>query len=57
MNFLIELGFYLCTFNLKILESIHSSLDYFRQAESLETSYIRITEKHNSHFIHMKTET
>lgn len=32
MNFLIEFGFYLCTFNLKVFESIHSSFYYPRQA-------------------------
>ena len=31
MNFLIEFGFYLCTFNLKVFESIHSSFNYPRQ--------------------------
>ena len=32
MNFLIEFGFYLCTFNLKVFECIHSSCNYPRQA-------------------------
>lgn len=32
MNFLIEPGFYLCTFNLKDFESIHSPFKHPRQA-------------------------
>ena len=31
MNFLMEFGFYLCTFNLKVFENIHSSFNYPRQ--------------------------
>ena len=33
MNFLIESGFYLCAFDLKVFESVHSSFNYPRQAD------------------------
>lgn len=35
MNFLIELGFDLCTFNFKVFESMHSSFNYPMQAFSV----------------------